>query len=1097
MENQSTTIDILEKMKEIAEGCMGEAAAYCEAACPMHTDARGYVGLIGEGKYEEALKRVRETLFLPATLGRICAHPCEDKCKRGETMNPLSIAALKRFVADRCDDEGLWNLTVAPENPQRIAVIGAGPAGAQAALDLRRKGYKVTVFDRLGAVGGMLRVGIPEYRLPRQIIDREYSLLEKIGVEFKLGVEIGRDIPFEKLRSDYDAVLIAVGAHKSITLPIPGSDLGGVLNAVDFLRDVSQGKRPALGSSVVVIGGGNVGIDVARTARRLGAADVKLVCLECREEMPAHSWELEEALEEGVTFHTSCGPVEILGEGGRVAGFNTRRCTSVFDDNGKFNPRFDDSDTCLINGVDNVIFAIGQSVDGAGVPDDLVRRQSGGRFAVDPVTLQTNIENVFAAGDATGRSVIAVAAMAEGRKAAESIDRYLTGRDLYKNREFEGAYETKLETKVDPEDPNPPRVRTAMLPPGERVLSFAEADLGFDEAQARQEASRCLACECKLCMKECEMLTDFTGCPGELFEDILAKGGQVDPLIPFSCNMCLQCTLVCPKEFRMMDRFMDLRIRMVRDNNGKSPIKGHKAIDVHQALGFSRFFNTGVAGGDGKTRRVFIPGCSLPSYNPELVGKVLAHLQERLPGTGAILKCCGKPTKALGQVDAFKARYAELQAEIDRLGAEEIIVACQSCYVTMKEYSPKQKVRSLWEVLPEIGLPEAAIGIGKDSGLTFAVHDSCPTRDVPAIQNGIRRILDDLGYATEEPPHTGMQTRCCGFGGMVVPVNPELAERVMKRRTAEVSSDCMVTYCAACRESMVRGGKKAVHILDLVFGGPWKAESEFPALPASPLQGWINRHRAKRLMRKAGKSNGGAEATKKGGKAGLWKLGIAAAVIAATVLLMKQLGLFQYVSMQNIMNLKAWIDSLGAIGPLVYVLLFVAACLFFLPGLPIAILGGLAFGPVMGTVWASIGSTLGATMAFLVSRYVARGMVEGWAQSNPVFKKIDDGVAAQGWRMLMITRLVPLFPFNMQNYAYGLTKIGLPTYVTVSWICMLPGAIAFTFMGGAIVSGEGNLGKTFMYLGIGAVVFVIISLIPGWIKKRSKLEFSEKENPAK
>ena len=371
---------------------------------------------------------------------------------------------------------------------------------------------------------------------------------------------------------------------------------------------------------------------MARTARRLGAADVNLVCLECREEMPAHSWELEEALEEGVTFHTSCGPVEIVGEGGQGRGIQHETMHLGFRRDGKFNPRFDDSDTCLITGVDNVIFAIGQSVDGACVPEELVQRQQGGRFAVDPVTLRTNIENVFAAGDATGRSVIAVAAMAEGRKAAESIDRYLTGRDLCENREFEGAYETKLETQIDPADTNPPRVRTSMLPPGERVLSFAEADRGFDEAQARQEASRCLQCECKLCMKECEMLNDFTGCPGELFQNILAKGGQVDPLIPFSCNMCMQCTLVCPKEFSMMDRFMDLRIRMVRDNNGKSPIKGHKAIDIHQALGFSSFFNTGVAGGDGKTKRVFIPGCSLPSYNPELVAKTACPPAGASPG---------------------------------------------------------------------------------------------------------------------------------------------------------------------------------------------------------------------------------------------------------------------------------------------------------------------------------------------------------------------------------------------------------------------------------------------------------------------------------
>lgn len=236
--------------------------------------------------------------------------------------------------------------------------------------------------------------------------------------------------------------------------------------------------------------------------------------------------------------------------------------------------------------------------------------------------------------------------------------------------------------------------------------------------------------------------------------------------------------------------------------------------------------------------------------------------------------------------------------------------------------------------------------------------------------------------------------------------------------------------------------------------------------------------------------------TQRGKKANGTKLVMAALALVAVIALMKYTGLFQYVSMQNIMNLKAWINGLGAIGPLVYILLFVCASLFFLPGLPVAILGGLAFGPVMGTVWASIGSTAGAALAFLVARYVAREMVEGWAQANPVFKRIDDGVAAQGWRMLMITRLVPVFPFNLQNYAYGLTKISFPTYVLVSWICMLPGAIAFTFMGGAIVSGEGNLGRTFMYLGIGAVVFVLLSLIPGWIKRRSRLADLEKETPA-
>ena len=211
-------------------------------------------------------------------------------------------------------------------------------------------------------------------------------------------------------------------------------------------------------------------------------------------------------------------------------------------------------------------------------------------------------------------------------------------------------------------------------------------------------------------------------------------------------------------------------------------------------------------------------------------------------------------------------------------------------------------------------------------------------------------------------------------------------------------------------------------------------------------------------------------------------------ILAIVIFLMQYFGLFQQISIENMVNLKGWIEGFGLLGPLVYVVLYIAACLFFLPGLPIAVLAGLAFGPLMGAVWASIGATLGASAAFLVARYAARGMVEGWVENNPLFKKIDEGVEKQGWRMLMITRLVPLFPFNLQNFAYGLTKINFTTYVLVSWICMLPGAIAFTFMGGAIVAGEGDLTTTFIYLGVGALFFVFISLLPGWLQKRKGVQ---------
>ena len=249
------------------------------------------------------------------------------------------------------------------------------------------------------------------------------------------------------------------------------------------------------------------------------------------------------------------------------------------------------------------------------------------------------------------------------------------------------------------------------------------------------------------------------------------------------------------------------------------------------------------------TKRIFFPGCSLSHYSPEVVEKTLEHVANKLPGTGSILKCCGKPTKALGQQKKFKERFAGLQEEFDELGVEEVIVACQSCYLTLSEYSDR-KITSLWEIFPEIGLPEEVVGEGKESDLTFAIHDSCSTRDKEKIHDGIRWIIEELGYEIEELEHSREDTRCCGYGGMIVPVNPELAETMMEKRANQAESEYMVTYCAACRGSMATGGKKAVHILDLVFRGPWTEDSEFPGAGGNPLKSWANRYKAKRKINK-------------------------------------------------------------------------------------------------------------------------------------------------------------------------------------------------------------------------------------------------------
>lgn len=846
--------DLRQRMQDIVDNCVGEEPAYCQAACPMHTDVKGYVNLIAEGRFTEALALIREQLIMPAVLGRVCAHPCEQACKRNELESAMSVAALKRFVADNYDTPEQWDTFIEDDREERVAVVGAGPAGAQAAFELAKKGYKVTVLEKLPVVGGMLYVGIPAYRLPREIIEFEYTILEKLGVEIRLGVNVGTDITFEELRREYDGVVLAVGAHEGKVLPIDGHEADGVVNAVDMLREVSlEGSFKGLGVRTAVIGGGDVAIDAARSAVRLGARTVTILYRRSEGEMPADPEEIADARAEGIEILTLRNPNRIVAdEAGRVTAIEVGKCRlGEPDESGRRRPiplEGCPDEVTEVHPVDSVIFACGQNVDCSCAPE--LDTAKGGQFTVDEVTLQTCFPNVVVAGDATGHSAIAVEAMAEGRKAAITLDRLFKGSDLKADRETERAYASRLQTDIPEDAPRRPRAETRKRDPEERVADFAEYDFGLSEEQAVCEASGCLGCECLQCVKECEMLADFTSCPKELFEELL-DAEDVPPEIPYSCNMCQQCTLACPQDFDMRSIFGGIRRELVDRNRGKSPMKGHGVIYMHQRLGFSKPFNTTLPAPDGETKRVFIPGCSLPSHNPEAVDGIYRHLQERLGNTGTILKCCGKPTKALGQYEKFTERYAQLQAEIDRLGAEEIIVACQSCYVTMKQYSPNQKVTSLWELMPQIGLPEGTAGKGRESDITFAIHDSCPTRDVPEIHEGIRWMLDELGYPTEEPANSRENTRCCGFGGMVVPANPDLAKRVMARRTGEVESDHMVTYCAACRESMVQGGKEAAHILDLVFESVKTEESEFAGLPGSPIGPWAKRFRAKKLLEAA------------------------------------------------------------------------------------------------------------------------------------------------------------------------------------------------------------------------------------------------------
>ncbi|MBW2284891.1 MAG: FAD-dependent oxidoreductase, partial [Deltaproteobacteria bacterium] len=474
--------------------------APCKATCPAHVSVQGYIALINAGKYREALELFKEAHPFPAICGRVCHHPCEEVCTRGDLDEPIAIQYLHRFIADLdLSDDGLYVPEVKEEKEDRVAVIGAGPAGLTTAYYLRREGYPVTVFEKLPVAGGMMAVGIPEYRMPRDMLAAEIKVIEDMGVDIRTGMTFGEDITLDSLKKDgYRALFVGTGLHLSRALNVEGEDLPGVLKGIDFLRDAALGNDVQVGNRVMVIGGGNVAVDVALTAKRLGAEHISLICLEQRDEMPAWDYEIEDALEEGIEIINSLGPNKFLAKEGALTGVEFKTCTSVFDDQCVFNPAYDESDLTTIE-ADTVIVAIGQAGD---LPEGIATTSRGGLEA-DALTLQTPLEWVFAGGDALYGPKSVVEAVACGKEAATSIMRYIEGMDLREGREQDWSYE-KPEAEGEPR-----RERTAMGHTSleERAGSFKEIALGFDENEAKNEADRCLKCgicsECYQCVSAC------------------------------------------------------------------------------------------------------------------------------------------------------------------------------------------------------------------------------------------------------------------------------------------------------------------------------------------------------------------------------------------------------------------------------------------------------------------------------------------------------------------------------------------------------------------------------------------------------------------
>jgi formate dehydrogenase beta subunit len=504
----------------------------CMAACPVHTEAGRYVALIEEGRYREAYHVARRPNPFASICGRICAAPCESSCRRGEIDQPIAIRALKRFICERFGVESMVDLEKLKEvfgksvkkNGIKIAVVGAGPAGLSCAHDLALLGYEVTVFEAQSVAGGMLRLGVPEYRLPRELIRLEINAILSLGVELKVNSAIGRDFTIADLKKQgYQSVFLAIGAHKSRELNIAGADLDGVFRAVEFLLNVNLGYRVELGQKVVVIGGGNVAIDVARTvarqekleighvteiaealdvarsAVRFGAKEVHMVCLEDWSEMPASKIEIEEALEERVQVHPRKGPSKIIGKNGKVTGFETINCVSVFDEKGKFNPKFASGTESIIE-ADTVIMAIGQSSDLSWIhPEDGIEVTPRHTIKIDPTTLATTAAGIYAGGDVSFGPRNAIDAVANGKKAAQSIHRYLSkGGEQTPEINFheQGVEIVVHDTKQYRREWGYEKECRVPIPvlPIDRRIGVSQIELGYNEEQAQREASRCLHC---------------------------------------------------------------------------------------------------------------------------------------------------------------------------------------------------------------------------------------------------------------------------------------------------------------------------------------------------------------------------------------------------------------------------------------------------------------------------------------------------------------------------------------------------------------------------------------------------------------------------
>jgi len=533
----------------------------CRAACPAHTDVQAYVGLIAQGRYTEAFEVITSVNPIASVCSMICHHPCEQACRRCAVDEPLAVRHLKRFALEKSlEYRRNKRKLVQKTKGKSIGIIGSGPSGLTAARDLADFGYSVTIYERQPVLGGMLASAVPPYRLPREVLKEDIDDVISKGIEVKTNCEIGRDVKLDELMRKHEAVLIAIGLSLSRSLNIPGVEGPGVLLAIPFLEDVAFGRKPVLGNKVLVIGGGNVAMDVARSARRLGVKDVSMVCLESAEEMPAWKWEVDEGVEEGIMINHRWGPKSVRRDGDKVKGLEVVKVKSVFDTNGRFNPSFDNDQTMLFE-ADTVIITIGQMPALSFLKGSAVKIDERGRVEWNPATQMSSAKGVFVAGEVVTGPGSAIGAVANGHRSALAIHLYIQGEEIEgKLPAQEKEKISQLPAEVVEKISREPRIKIRQLAPAVRCSTMDHFEIGYSEEDALREAGRCRGCgggavvdtrKCMACLT-CQRVCPY-GAPVVT---------SVSEIRPEYCQACGLCAPECPAQAISM---VSYDVRQIRD----------------------------------------------------------------------------------------------------------------------------------------------------------------------------------------------------------------------------------------------------------------------------------------------------------------------------------------------------------------------------------------------------------------------------------------------------------------------------------------------------------------------------------------------------